>query len=114
MIDPFDHDLSQLSPDDRLRVCRWIEDRFVNAITPLGMRMQREPRVVIDCDPTLQAAAKAVERVMDGVDEARVLAGIRPGTVDSVLTRGEIGNISGTNTKENRIRTADSYETPDR
>ena len=73
----FDLDLSKLSLDDRRRVCRWAEDRIINAIAPFDVHLQREAPVVIESDPTLQAGQHAVARLMDAVDEVRRVAGIR-------------------------------------
>ena len=76
-MDTFDLDLSKLSPDDRRRVCRWVEDRIINAITPFDVHLQREAPVVIESDPTLQAGQHAVKQLMVAVDEVRRLAGVQ-------------------------------------
>jgi hypothetical protein len=75
-----DHDLSKLSPEDRRLVCRWAEDRIINAIAPLAVHLQREAPVVIESDPTLQAGRHAVGQLMRAVNEIRELAGVRVDT----------------------------------
>jgi len=67
----FDDGLDLLSTDDLRRVVRFIEDRFVNGVSPLSVRLQMEQPGVMRCDPTLQAARAAVERVLGAVNEAR-------------------------------------------
>ncbi len=69
-----DTDLTKLSVEDRRIVCAWVEDRFINAITPLGSRLQMEPPGMMAADRTLQVAQKAVEHVMEHVEEIRALA----------------------------------------
>jgi hypothetical protein len=69
-----DDDLSRLSAEDLARVCRWVEDRMINAITPLDVRLQLEMPGTMAADPTLQTARKAVQRVMTAVGELRALA----------------------------------------
>jgi hypothetical protein len=70
-------DLEALSPADRIRVCRWAEDRFVNAIAALKVRLSLECPGVLAADKTLQCAQRSVTLVMTGVDEIRTLAGGR-------------------------------------
>lgn len=61
----------------------WVEDRFVNAITPLDIRLQREMPGVMAADATLQSARGAVQRVMAAVEEIRRMTEDRgPGTDD--------------------------------
>jgi hypothetical protein len=74
--DPLE-DVAALSLDQRRAVCRWVEDRFVNAIQPLALRLQRESPVNMGCDETLQVAQRAVEHVMEHVNEIRQAAGMR-------------------------------------
>jgi hypothetical protein len=76
-----DDDISGLSPQDLQRVCLYIEDRFVNAVTPLAIRLQRELPGVRDTNPTLETAQRAVDRILEVVDEVRWLAerSITPG-----------------------------------
>jgi hypothetical protein len=70
-----DDDLSKLSPEDLARVCRWVEDRMINAITPLDVRLQAHGLPgVMACDPVYQDAKKAVERIRTAVQEVRCLA----------------------------------------
>lgn len=68
-----DDDLSKLSVEDLRRVRMWVEDRFTNAITPLNIRLQREPRVHFECDGTLVEARNTVNHVMEHVREIRDL-----------------------------------------
>lgn len=70
-----DCDLSKLAPDDLVRVLRWVEDRMINAIAPLDMRLSLEPPGAMDCDKTLQAGKRACARVMEHIAELRRLAG---------------------------------------
>ncbi|MBI4241487.1 MAG: hypothetical protein HY613_07195 [Candidatus Rokubacteria bacterium] len=67
----FDDRLDRLSIDELRRVVRFVEDRFVNAVTPLSVRLQMEMPGSLRADPTLQAAQDAVKRVLGGVEEAR-------------------------------------------
>jgi len=76
MTDPID-EIAALSLDQRRAVCRLIEDRFVNAIQPLSIRLQRESPVNLACDVTLQEAQRTLERVMAHVNEIRQVAGVR-------------------------------------
>jgi hypothetical protein len=63
-------DLEKLSPDDLRRVCRWAEDRFVNAVTPLAVQLQLDERTG-GGEHTLAAARWAVRRILDAIDEVR-------------------------------------------
>ena len=76
MTDPIE-EIAALSLDQRRAVCRWAEDRFVNAIQPLAVTLQRESPVNMGCDRTLQVAQQAVERVMERVNEIRRVAGVK-------------------------------------
>ena len=67
-----DDDLSKLSAEDLARVCRFAEDRFLNAITPLDIRLQQEVPGSIRADQTLRAAQGAVKRVLAAVNEVRM------------------------------------------
>jgi hypothetical protein len=69
-----DDDLSKLSPEDLRRVRRWVEDRMINAIYPLSIRLQMEMPGTMGADLTLQEARGAVDRVMEAVEEVRKLA----------------------------------------
>lgn len=69
-----DDDLSRLSPEDLARVRRWVEDRFVNAIQPLALRLDMEMPGTIRADPALQEARRTVDRVLARVEEIRALA----------------------------------------
>ncbi len=66
-----EEDLEKLSPDDLRRVCRWAEDRLVNAVTPLAVQLQIDARVEGRGDHTLAAARWAVFRILEAVDEVR-------------------------------------------
>jgi acetoin utilization deacetylase AcuC-like enzyme len=68
-------DLSTLHPEDLERVCRWVEDRFINAVTPLAIRMQIEFPDGPCADRTLQAAQWAVKGVLEAVEELRTMIG---------------------------------------
>jgi hypothetical protein len=69
-----DDDLGKPSPEDLGRVRRWVEDRFINSITLLDFRLQRELPGVMAADATLQAAKLAVAKVMAAVEEVRNIA----------------------------------------
>ena len=69
-----DVDLSRLSPSDLALVRRWAEDRLINAVTPLDIRLQLEQPGVLACDLTCQEARRTVERIVGIVDEVRALA----------------------------------------
>ena len=70
-----DDDLKQLAPEDLNRVRRWVEDRFVNAVCPLAVRLRLSMPESLRSDCTLQTALVAVERVMAAVDEVRRMDG---------------------------------------
>jgi hypothetical protein len=67
-------DLSKLNPTDLERVVRWVEDRMINAITPLDVYLQQEMPGSLRADRTLQAAQVAVRKVMAAVEEVRRMA----------------------------------------
>ena len=69
-----DMDLSKLSPEHLAIACAWVEDRFLNAVTPLGVRLQMEPPGMMAADKTLQVAQRAVAHVLEHVDEIRAIA----------------------------------------
>ena len=70
-----DDDLKQLAPEDLNRVRRWVEDRFVNAVCPLAVRLRLSMPESLRSDCTLQTALVAVERVMAAVYEVRRMDG---------------------------------------
>ena len=70
-----DDDLRHLAPEDLNRVRRWVEDRFVNAVCPLAVRLRLSMPENLRSDYTLQTALVAVERVMAAVDEVRRMDG---------------------------------------
>ena len=98
MADPLlDCDLRKLSKEDLALVRRWAEDRLINAVTPLDIRLQLEPLTrnvpvadhgdprlsrgeipcqggVLACDLTCQEARRTVERILGIVEEVRALA----------------------------------------
>jgi len=67
--------LANLAPEDLGRVRRWIEDRFINAICPLAIHLNRELPWMLSADRTLQEAQHAVERVLAAVEEIRRIDG---------------------------------------
>ncbi len=67
-------DLSGLAPEDLRRVSEWIEDRFVNAVHPLAIRLQLQPSGMPCSDRTLLAAQWTVKRVLAAVEEVRRIA----------------------------------------
>jgi len=67
--------LAHLAPEDLGRVRRWIEDRFVNAVCPLAIRLNLEMPWMLRADRTLQEAKRAVDRVLAAVEEVRRIDG---------------------------------------
>jgi hypothetical protein len=71
-----DDDLTTLRPEDLQRVCRWAEDRLINAVTPLVIRLQdQKPPGGLQRDQVLLAAQRAVNQVLAAVEEVRWMAG---------------------------------------
>jgi hypothetical protein len=70
-----EEDLANLSPDDLQRVCRWAEDRLVNAVTPLALHLQLDERGESREGHTLAAARWAVIRILEAVEEVRRISG---------------------------------------
>ena len=70
-----DDALTNLPPEDLGRVRRWIEDRFINAVCPLAIRLNLEMPWILSADRTLQEAQRAVERVLAAVEEIRRMDG---------------------------------------
>ena len=68
-----DDDLKCLAPEDLCRVRRWVEDRFVNAVCALSVRLRLAMPEGVSSDHTLQAAKVAVDRVLAAVDEVRMM-----------------------------------------
>jgi len=66
-----DEALAKLRPEDLGRVRSWIEDRFVNAVCPLALRLNMEMPWLLSKDSTLQEAQRTIERVLAAVDEVR-------------------------------------------
>jgi hypothetical protein len=73
-VSPFDDDLRNLGPEDMLRVRRWIEDRFVNAVYPLAIRLMMENPRGRQRNRTVQEAKRTVDRVLEAVEEVRKMA----------------------------------------
>lgn len=70
-----DDDLKHLAPEDLGRVRRWVEDRFVNAVCPLVVRLRLSLPEKLRSDDTLLVAQVAVQRVLAAVDEVRRMEG---------------------------------------
>jgi hypothetical protein len=66
-----DETLAKLTPEDLGRVRTWIEDRFLNAVCPLALRLHREMPSLLSKDHALQEAQRTVERVLAAVEEIR-------------------------------------------
>jgi hypothetical protein len=66
-----DEALAKLRPEDLGRVRSWIEDRFVNAVCPLALRLNMEMPWLLSKDSTLQEAQRTIERVLAAVEEIR-------------------------------------------
>ena len=67
-------DLSSLGREDLARVCRWAEDRLINAVTPLDARLQMQCPGTIRADVVYQEAQRAVQRVLAAVEEVRAIS----------------------------------------
>ena len=66
-----DEALVKLHPDDLVRVRSWIEDRFLNAVCPLALRLNMEMPWLLSKDSTLQEAQRTIDRVLAAVEEIR-------------------------------------------
>jgi hypothetical protein len=69
-----DCDLRKLALEDLAIVRRWAEDRLINAVTSLDIRLQLQQPGVLACDLTCQEARRTVERILGIVEEVRKLA----------------------------------------
>lgn len=70
-MDCSDDALANLRPEDLGRVRSWIEDRFLNAVCPLALRLNLEKPWLSGKDRTLQEAQRTIERVLAAVEEIR-------------------------------------------
>jgi hypothetical protein len=70
-----DDSLAGLRPEDLGRVRSWIEDRFINAVCPLALRLNMETPLQLSKDRTLQEARRTVDRVLALVEEVRRIDG---------------------------------------
>lgn len=70
-----DDSLAGLRPEDLGRVRSWIEDRFINAVCPLALRLNMETPSQLSKDRTLQEARRTVDRVLALVEEVRRIDG---------------------------------------
>jgi hypothetical protein len=70
-----DDDLKHLAPEDLGRVRRWVEDKFVNAVCPLVVRLRLAMPEGVHSDHTLLAAQVAVDRILAAVEEVRRMDG---------------------------------------
>jgi len=71
---PYSDDaLASLTPEDLGRVRSWIEDRFLNAVCPLALRLKMETPLLLSTDRTLQEAQRTIARVLAAVEEVRRL-----------------------------------------
>jgi len=66
-----DDSLANLTPEDLGRVRSWIEDRFLNAVCPLALRLNLGMPSLLSRDRTLQEAQRTIERVLAAVEEVR-------------------------------------------
>lgn len=65
--------LERLSAAELHRVRLWAEDRLLNIVSPLDLRLQMEMPGVLKIDPTLQAARLTVDRIVALVADVRKL-----------------------------------------
>jgi len=70
-----DDSLASLRPEDLGRVRSWIEDRFINAVFPLALRLNMEMPSLLTKDRTLQEAQRTIDRVLAAVEEVRRIDG---------------------------------------
>jgi len=70
-----DDSLTSLKPEDLVRVRSWIEDRFINAVCPLALRLNMEMPWLLSKDRTLQEAQRTIDRVLAAVEEVRRIDG---------------------------------------
>ena len=70
-----DDSLASLKPEDLGRVRSWIEDRFINAVCPLALRLNMEMPWLLSKDRTLQEAQRTIDRVLAAVEEVRRIDG---------------------------------------
>lgn len=70
-----DDSLAGLRPEDLGRVRSWIEDRFINAVCPLALRLNMEMPWLLSKDRTLQEAQRTIDRVLAAVEEVRRIDG---------------------------------------
>jgi hypothetical protein len=70
-----DDSLAGLRPEDLGRVRSWIDDRFINAVCPLALRLNMETPLQLSKDRTLQEARRTVDRVLALVEEVRRIDG---------------------------------------
>jgi hypothetical protein len=53
----------------------WVEDRFINAVCPLALRLNMEAPWQLSKDRTLQEARRTIDRVLAAVEEVRRIDG---------------------------------------
>jgi hypothetical protein len=70
-----DDSLASLRPEDLGRVRSWIEDRFINSVFPLALRLNMEMPWLLSKDRTLQEAQRTIDRVLAAVEEVRRIDG---------------------------------------
>jgi len=68
--------LGKLSVEERRALARHLIHRLNNAVAPLDIRLQLQPRESVPRDPLLKDALFAVEKIQELAGELRTAAGI--------------------------------------
>ncbi len=69
-----DADLRSLTPETLAVVRRYLEDRLINAVTALDIRLQMQMPGTMAADVVYQEARRTIARILEIVEEVRALA----------------------------------------